>query len=104
MTDTRRILLLTPAESAQGGITNYFQVLKDRLERGENLLLIDSKGGPRQQYLVYYQIRYKVPDNFITNESVEVNEKNIQVLVNDTYAPFGFGYCLGMALRDGPSL
>lgn len=30
MPDHRRILLLTPAESAQGGITNYFQVLKDR--------------------------------------------------------------------------
>lgn len=50
-----------------------FNKLRDKLARGQNLLIID-------------------------NGSVRANRKNLSILVNDDKHPFGHGYCLAMAL------
>ncbi len=76
-----------------------FNKLKELLRRGINLLIIEVDG-PHQEDLDYYQKTYGVNDDFITHDSMIVNEKNIQIMLNDKKRPFGHGYCLAMALLD----
>lgn len=74
-----------------------FHQLRKRLERGENLLIVEVDG-PHQEDSAYYQTKYAAPPNFIEGNSVEVTEFSMRVLLNDTKHPFGHGYCLAMAL------
>lgn len=74
-----------------------FAELKKKLLRGKNLLIIEVDG-PHQESMSYYQKTYRVDDNFITRDSMIVNEKNIEIMLNDEKHPFGHGYCLAMAL------
>jgi len=74
-----------------------FNLLKNRLNNGENLLIIEIDG-PHQESLEYYKDKYKVNDDFITNNTILINEQNINIMLNDEKHPFGHGYCLAMAL------
>lgn len=74
-----------------------FIELKQRVERGENLLIIEVDG-PHEESMPYYQQKYGIEDDFITKQTVLVTHKNMDLLLNDTKHPFGHGYCLGMAL------
>lgn len=74
-----------------------FKELKEILNKGENLLIIEVDG-PHQESLEYYMSRYKVPEDFIVNDTVEVTRENMKILLNDTKHPFGHGYCLAMKL------
>jgi len=76
-----------------------FLQLKQRLASGENLLIVDVDG-PHQESLEYYKATYGVGDDFLENRSVLINQRSIQILLNDTKHPFGHGYCLAMALLD----
>ena len=76
-----------------------FKELKNRLENGENLLIIEVDG-PHQESLNHYKEKYGVDDNFIQDNTIIVNEENIKFMLNDTKHPFGHGYCLAMALLD----
>lgn len=76
-----------------------FKKLKRRLEQGENLLIIEVDVA-YQNSLPYYQESYGVGDDFIVNNTMEVNEESIRIMLNDTRHPFGHGYCLSMALLD----
>lgn len=78
---------------------NKFEELKKRLSSGENLLIIETDG-PHQESLKYYKDMYKVDDNFIEKSTILVNKENIQIMLNDPKHPFGYGYCLAMALLD----
>jgi len=75
-----------------------FKKLLTMHEDGDNLLIIDVDG-PHQESLKYYQNQYDVNDNFIINNTVKCNEKNMKILLNDEKHPFGHGYCLGMTLK-----
>ena len=74
-----------------------FWELRDRLLAGENLLIIEIDG-PHQESLVYYKQKYSVGNDFIHNDSVEVTESNMSILINDSKHPFGHGYCLAWTL------
>jgi hypothetical protein len=74
-----------------------FKELQSRLEKGENLLIVEVDG-PHQEDLKFYQEKYDVPDNFIENHSMLATEENLNIMLNDTKHPFGHGYCLAMAL------
>ena len=74
-----------------------FLALRDRLAKGENLLIIEVDG-PHQEALGYYKQTYGVGDDFIENFTVVATEANIRIMLNDTKFPFGHGYCLAMAL------
>jgi len=74
-----------------------FHELKNRLLNGENLLIIEIDG-PHQESLNYYKQKWNVSDDFIENNSVQVTEQNLAILLNDPKHPFGHGYCLGWAL------
>lgn len=74
-----------------------FAKLKKKLLRGKNLLIIEVDG-PHQESMSYYRKTYEVNDDFITYDSMIVNEKNIEIMLNDEKHPFGHGYCLAMAL------
>jgi hypothetical protein len=76
-----------------------FKQLKKRLEHGENLLIIEVDVA-YQESLPYYKQKYGVSDDFIVNNTMEVNEESIKIMLNDTKHPFGHGYCLSMALLD----
>ncbi len=76
-----------------------FKELKQRLEGGENLLIIEVDG-PHQESLDYYKEKYGVEDDFIENSTVLINEKHIQIMLNDPKHAFGHGYCLATSLLD----
>jgi len=76
-----------------------FQELKNRLEGGENLLIIEVDG-PHQESLDYYKEKYNVDNNFIQNSTMLINENNVNIMLNDDKHPFGHCYCLAMALLD----
>ena len=76
--------------------------------------------GPCQSSLDYYKEKYDVDDNFIVDHTMEVTDKNIDIMLNDRKHPFGplrgegsprgyprrlgrrvgHGYCLAMALLN----
>lgn len=79
--------------------TEKFKKLKKMLEAGKDLLIMEVDG-PRQESLNYYKEKYGVKDDFIVGNTIEVNEKNMNIMMNDTKHAFGHGYCLAMALLD----
>lgn len=74
-----------------------YKSLLERLRKGENLLIIEVDG-PHQESLKYYQETYSVPSDFIENNTMLVNEDNLNIMLNDTVHPYGHGYCLAEAL------
>lgn len=76
-----------------------FHDLKQRLQKGENLLIIEVDG-PHQESLNYYKVKYNVDDTFIEQDSMLINDKNINIMLNDEKHAFGHGYCIGMALLE----
>lgn len=74
-----------------------YKKLIDMLERGEKLLIIEVDG-PRKERLPYYRENYNVPNNWITDNTIEINQRNMNILVDDVEASFGHGYCLAMTL------
>jgi hypothetical protein len=77
--------------------TPLFDELLTRRKQGENLLIVEIDG-PHQESLKHYQEKYNVACDFIQQDSVEVTQENMDILLNDPKHPFGHGYCLGMAL------
>jgi hypothetical protein len=76
-----------------------FKELQDRLKNGENLLVIEVDG-PHQESLDYYKQKYNMDNDFIQDNTMIANEKNISIMLNDNKHAFGHGYCLTMALLD----
>jgi hypothetical protein len=74
-----------------------FIELKERLAKGENLLIIETDG-PHEESLSYYKEKYGVDDSFIENDTMLATEENLNVMLNDDRHPFGHGYCLSWAL------
>ena len=75
-----------------------FIELWGRLQRGENLLLIDVDG-PHQESLEYYRGKYRVSENFIENHSILATSENLNILLNDPKHPFGHCFALAHALQ-----
>lgn len=76
-----------------------YRKLKKKLEKGENLLIIEVDG-PHEESMPYYKEKYNVPDDFIENETILCTRPNLDILLNDPKHPFGHGYCLAWALLD----
>ena len=76
-----------------------FWELYQRLQNGENLLILEVDG-PHQESLEYYKTTYEVDDNFIEQDSVQATETNLAILLNEVKHPFGHGYCLAWALAQ----
>jgi len=76
-----------------------FNQLKEMLNKGTNLLIVEVDG-PKQDSLNYYRQKYGVDNNFISNHTIEATEENFTIMLYDTRHPFGHGYCLAMALLD----
>lgn len=74
-----------------------FNSLLERLNKGENLLIIEVDG-PHQESLDYYKEKYNVDDTFIENDTMLINNQTITIMLNDDKHAFGHGYCLAMAL------
>lgn len=81
--------------------TEKFAKLKARLEKGENLLIIEVDG-PQEESLNYYKETYDVEDDFIEKDSILITPDTINIMFHDTQHNFGHGYCLAMALLDMP--
>lgn len=78
---------------------HVFSQLQEMLRKGTNLIILEVYG-PHQESVPYYMEKYGVGDDFITFGSVEINQKNIHILLNDPRHPFGHGYCLAMAILN----
>lgn len=74
-----------------------FIKLQQMLAAGKNLLILEVDG-PHQESLSYYQTRYAVSSDFISNYTTLATPANLQILLEDAKHPFGHGYCLAMAL------
>ncbi|AYV84391.1 MAG: hypothetical protein Hyperionvirus24_13 [Hyperionvirus sp.] len=77
-----------------------FMDLKKRLEKGENLLIIEVDG-PHGECLGYYRENYNVGEDFIVGNTMLATPENVRIMLNDTRFPFGHGYTLAMALLGG---
>jgi hypothetical protein len=75
-----------------------FTELKERLEEGENLLILEVDG-PRQESLPYYMEKYGVEEDFIQVNTTLCTEENLAIFLEDTKHPFGHGFCLAWALQ-----
>jgi hypothetical protein len=76
-----------------------FHKLQSKLRNGENLLIIEVDG-PRAESLDYYKTTYNVENNFIQNDTILVDEKNMKIMLHDTRHSFGHGYCLAISLLE----
>lgn len=76
---------------------DLFHELKNRLNNGENLLIVEIDG-PHQESLDYYKDKYNVSDDFIQLHSMQATAHNLAIMLNDPKHPFGHGYCLALAL------
>lgn len=74
-----------------------YRELLERLNKGENLLIIEVDG-PHQESLDYYMKSYNVDKDFIVDDTILATDKNLDILLNDPKHPFGHGYCLALAL------
>lgn len=74
-----------------------YKILKEKLERGENLLIIDIDG-PHMESLDYYVNKYNVEKNFIDNHTMLATLTNLEIMLKDTLHCFGHGYCLAATL------
>lgn len=79
--------------------SELFKSLKTRLEKGENLLIIE-KDGPHQTMLDSYKRQNKIKDNFIENDTIELTQEYLRILINDMKNEFGYGYCLALSLLE----
>lgn len=79
--------------------TKTFYCLRKKLDRGENLLILEVDG-PHQESLGYYREKYGVEEDFIVNGTMLATKGNLEVMLNDEKHSFGHGYCLAMALLD----
>lgn len=77
--------------------TKEFRELRKMLDQGINLLIIEPDG-PRQRSLNHYIQTYQVDSNFIESGTIEINQKNMDIMINDRKHSFGHGYCLAMTL------
>jgi hypothetical protein len=59
-----------------------FKILKQRLQNGENLLIIEVDG-PHEESLLYYKEKYGVADDFIINSTMLVDSTSINIMLND---------------------
>ncbi len=75
-----------------------YDELQRRYLSGENLLILEVDG-PFQSDLAYYQQRYGVKSDFITNHSMLATPENLKIMLDDTRHNFGHGYCLAMTLQ-----
>lgn len=78
---------------------NKFLELKERLNNGENLLIIEVDG-PHQESLQYYIDNYYADNDFIENDTMIATEENLSIMMHDPKHPFDHGYCLAVALLD----
>lgn len=71
-----------------------FAILKERLDSGENLQIVEVDGpDPTLDYFPYDLID-------VNNPGLIINKKVIQSLVNDKRKPFGHGYVIASLLLD----
>ena len=80
-----------------------FKSLKSRLDKGENLLIIEVDG-PHQESLSYYKDKYNVSDDFISGNTMIANRENLEIMLNDSKHPFGHGYCIAWGLLGLPKI
>lgn len=76
-----------------------FHELKQRLDGGENFLIIEVDG-PQQESLEYYKKKYGVPNDFIVDDTIDITKENLDIMLNDSRHSFGHGYCLAAALLN----
>lgn len=78
-----------------------FKELKNRLNKGENLLIIEVDA-PHGEDLAYYREKYGVEEDFIVNNTMIASKENLEIVSNDPKHPMGHGYALCWALLDLP--
>ncbi len=79
--------------------TKTFKKLQTLLEKGENLILLDTEG-PEEQIMPYYIDKYNVKDNFIIYDSMLATPENLGIMCYDDKYNFSFTYWIAMSLLN----
>lgn len=70
-----------------------FVKLRERYQKGEKMLVIEVDG-PKMEHQLYYQQRCNLQ---LTNP-IDITLAVLRIMLNDTRAAFGHGYCIATAL------
>lgn len=80
--------------------TNHeFNILKTRVNMGENILLLDFEG-PRTEDEAYYNQKYGLPLGTIIQNIVGVNMDVLNIFLNDKYRKFAPSYAIAAAIYE----
>lgn len=75
-----------------------FKKLREMLEEGNNLLIVEYDG-PHYESQDYYNNKYGEGAVKISSDNtIKVTEENLKILLDDKKHPFGHGYCIAAAL------
>lgn len=74
-----------------------FISLKERLFKGENLLILEVDG-PHPESMDYYKEKYGVKDDFIEHGTMLCTPENFNIMLNDPKHPYGHCYALAEEL------
>jgi hypothetical protein len=74
---------------------DYRKVIR-KLEKGAKMLWIDVDG-PRQEGMSYYREMYGVPDNWIQEHSVGIDENALNIFLNDP--TYSCGHVFGLVAK-----
>jgi hypothetical protein len=96
--ESRKAIYIPIYEQSVQGKPQFVE-LKNRLAKGENLLIIEIDG-PHEESLLYYREKYGVGPDFIQGQSMLCTPANLNIMLNDPLHPYGHGYCLAAALQD----
>jgi hypothetical protein len=80
-----------------------YKELLDKLNNGINLCIVDFDG-PKKKHLQYYIEKYNAENDWIKANTIKLDKKNYDIMLNDDKAPFGHGYVLGGALLTDLSI
>lgn len=94
-----RKLIYFPKYIAAAKQHPLYAKLQEKLQQGNNLLIIDVDG-PLQNSLEYYKTKYKVGDDFIVKDTILATEENLKIMINDSKHSCGHTYGLAAALLN----
>ena len=86
-----------PLYAGLARVQPQYAQLKERLDRGEKLNIVEVDG-PHQESLNYYKEKYGVGDDFIVNNTMLATPENLDIMLNDSTHNFGHGYVLAGSL------
>lgn len=76
----------------------YLELL-EMVKQGRSITIVEVDG-PKQSLLDHYKETHGVPDDFIREDVMLATDYNLDIMLKDTKASYGHGYCLARCLLN----